>query len=94
MENVEEESLLDLNIIYEIIRKFEKYNISDKNIESQECSQKIVELQKRLEAAREEVRQLPGIDESKNSQLERLENLKKQLKIKQELINKYKNFIL
>lgn len=33
-----------------------------------------------------------GIDQSKAQQLEHLENLKKQLLLKQELINKYKQY--
>jgi len=72
--------------------------------------QKVLELQKRLNEAREYVKEIPGlsfqfdyeifiyvagipgIDQSKAQQLEHLENLKKQLILKQELINKHKQY--
>lgn len=79
--------------------------------ESQEVAQKVAELQKRLNEAREQVKLIPGeqnfstyeiifaetfsllgIDQSKEQQLEHLDNLKKQLVLKQELINKYKQY--
>lgn len=69
----------------------------------------MLELQKRLNEAREQINLIPGeklikfcyeiilngfqisgIDQSKPHQIEQLENLNKQLVLKQELINKYK----
>ncbi|XP_054737302.1 mediator of RNA polymerase II transcription subunit 9 [Anastrepha obliqua] len=81
-----------LPVIYEIIRCVEKDPLDNatKQRESQECSQKILELQKRFEIARAEVKQLPGIDYNKEEQLQRLELLRNQLKLKQQLIRKYK----
>lgn len=51
----------------------------------------VLELHKRLELARVTIRQLPGIEYSKEEQLRRLESLRKQLALKQQLIKKYKN---
>jgi len=83
-----------VSVLSEIIRKFERYNsaVETKNTESQEVAQKILELQKRINEAREQVKVIPGIDQSKPQQLEHLENLKKQLVLKQELINKYRQY--
>ena len=53
--------------------------------------QQILELQKRLDSARSQIRQLPGIEYSKDEQLQRLENLRAQLLAKQKLVQKYKN---
>ncbi|XP_017485503.1 PREDICTED: mediator of RNA polymerase II transcription subunit 9-like [Rhagoletis zephyria] len=85
-----------LPVVYEIIRCVEKDPLDNaaKQRESQECSQKILELQKRFEIARVEVKQLPGIDYNKEEQLQRLELLRNQLKLKQQLIRKYKDTTL
>uniref|UniRef100_A0A0K8VUE9 Mediator of RNA polymerase II transcription subunit 9 n=2 Tax=Bactrocera latifrons TaxID=174628 RepID=A0A0K8VUE9_BACLA len=85
-----------LPVIYEIIRCVEKDPLDNatKQRESQECSQKIIELQKRFDIARTEVKQLPGIDYNKEEQLQRLELLRNQLKLKQQLIRKYKDIQL
>ncbi|XP_065368026.1 mediator of RNA polymerase II transcription subunit 9 [Calliphora vicina] len=82
-----------LPVIYDIIRCVEKdpKDNTAKQRESQECSQKILELQKRFEAARAQIRLLPGIDYNKEEQLQKLELLKSQLKLKQQLIRKYKD---
>ncbi|EFA09949.2 hypothetical protein TcasGA2_TC012102 [Tribolium castaneum] len=81
-----------LPIIYEIIRSVEKdhHDNTAKARESQDCSQKVLELQKRLDQARAEIRLLPGIEYSKEQQLDHLEALKTQLKLKQELLRKYR----
>ncbi|XP_013113281.1 mediator of RNA polymerase II transcription subunit 9 [Stomoxys calcitrans] len=89
-------SSLDIEIlpaIYNIIRCVEKdpKDNSAKQRESQECSQKILELQKRFEAARAQVKLLPGIEYNKEEQLQQLELLRNQLKLKQQLIRKYKD---
>lgn len=54
-------------------------------------AQQILELQKRLENARQQIRQLPGISYNKEEQLQRLETLRNQLVLKQNLIKKYKH---
>lgn len=51
----------------------------------------VLELHKHLEAARAQIRALPGIDLNKEDQLQKLENLRTQLVLKQDLIKKYKN---
>ncbi|XP_055374183.1 mediator of RNA polymerase II transcription subunit 9 [Condylostylus longicornis] len=85
-----------LPVIYDIIRCVEKDPIDNaaKQKESQECSQKILELQKRFESARTQIKQLSGINYNKEDQLQQLDLLKNQLKLKQQLIKKYKNFQL
>lgn len=54
----------------------------------------VLELQKRLEAARAHIRQLPGIDYNKEEQLRQLDSLRNQLAAKQKLIRKYRNLQL
>ena len=56
-----------------------------------DASQKIQDLGKKIETARELVKKLPGIDFTKEEQAAQLKALKKQLVLKQELIQKYKN---
>ncbi|XP_023024341.1 mediator complex subunit 9 [Leptinotarsa decemlineata] len=90
--NVEDLNIDILQIIYEIIKSIEKDNHHDntsKTRDSQDCSQKVLELQKRLDKARAEIRMLPGIEYSKEQQLNHLDALKTQLRLKQELLQKY-----
>ena len=47
---------------------------------------KVKELNKKIERAREEVKNLPGISLTKEEQAAQLNALKKQLKVKQELL--------
>lgn len=58
---------------------------------SQESSQKILELQRKIQTAREQVRKLPGVEYSKEEQLKHLEALRKQLLLKKRLLLKYKS---
>lgn len=51
----------------------------------------VLELQKRLESARNQIKQLPGIDYNLEEQLQRYKILRNQLALKQKLIVKYKN---
>lgn len=85
-----------LPVIYDIIRCIEKdpMDNAQKQRESQKCSQKILLLQERFESARNQIKQLPGIDYNKEEQLKNLELLRNQLKRKQQLIKKYKNMQL
>ncbi|XP_034479227.1 mediator of RNA polymerase II transcription subunit 9 [Drosophila innubila] len=82
-----------LPIIYDIVRCVEKDPLENavKLRESQDCNHKIFELHKRFESAREQIKQLPGVDYNKEEQLQRLELLRSQLKLKQQLIKKYKD---
>ncbi|XP_017769572.1 PREDICTED: mediator of RNA polymerase II transcription subunit 9 [Nicrophorus vespilloides] len=81
-----------LPVIYEIIRSIEKdhHDNTVKTRESQDCSLRVLELQKRLEQVRSEIKLLPGIEFSKEQQLSNLESLKTQLKLKQKLLQKYR----
>ncbi|XP_060528411.1 mediator of RNA polymerase II transcription subunit 9-like isoform X1 [Cylas formicarius] len=81
-----------LPVVYEIIRSVEKdhHDNTAKTRESQDCAQKVLELQRRLDQARADIRLLPGIEFSKEQQLNHLEALKTQLKLKQELLQKYR----
>ncbi|XP_012060783.1 PREDICTED: mediator of RNA polymerase II transcription subunit 9 [Atta cephalotes] len=82
-----------LPLIYEIIRSIEKdpHDTSQKAKESQDTSHKILELQKKLDSARSQIKRLPGIEYSKEEQLQKLETLRKQLRLKRELLLKYRN---
>jgi len=82
-----------LPIIYEIIRSVEKdpHDNTQKAKESQDTSQKILELQKKLDSARAQIKRLPGIEYSKEEQLQKLETLRNQLRLKRELLLKYRN---
>uniref|UniRef100_A0A1L8DHE8 Mediator of RNA polymerase II transcription subunit 9 n=2 Tax=Nyssomyia neivai TaxID=330878 RepID=A0A1L8DHE8_9DIPT len=86
---VDEIEIEILPTIYAIIRSVEKDPV-DKQRESQDCSLKVLELQKKLESVRTQIRQLP-IDLNKEEQLQRLETLRQQLLLKQNLLKKYKN---
>ncbi|KAK5645233.1 hypothetical protein RI129_006533 [Pyrocoelia pectoralis] len=89
---VEELQIEILPVIYEIIRSIERdhHDTSAKTRESQDCAQKVLELQKRLDQARVQIRLLPGIEFNKEQQLNHLEALKTQLRLKQELLHKYR----
>ncbi|XP_043283135.1 mediator of RNA polymerase II transcription subunit 9 [Venturia canescens] len=82
-----------LPLIYEIIRSVEKdpHDTSQKAKESQDTSHKILELQKKLDSVRSQIKRLPGIEFSKEDQLQKLETLRKQLRLKRELLLKYRN---
>jgi len=82
-----------LPIIHEIVKTIEKdpQDAAAKNKESLDASQKIQDLGKKIEIAREQVKKLPGIDFTKEEQAAQLKALKKQLVLKEELIQKYKN---
>ena len=82
-----------LPAIHEIIKIIEKdpQDASAKNKESLEASQKIQDFNKKIEVAREQVKKLSGVDFTKDEQTAQLKALKKQLVLKQELIQKYKN---
>lgn len=41
-----------------------------------------------------QIRRLPGVEYSKEEQLEKLETLRKQLRLKRELLQKYRNMYL
>uniref|UniRef100_A0A1B6EEB5 Mediator of RNA polymerase II transcription subunit 9 n=1 Tax=Clastoptera arizonana TaxID=38151 RepID=A0A1B6EEB5_9HEMI len=90
---VEEVDVDFLPLIYEIIRSVERdtHDTSQKSNQSQDTSQKVIELHKKLEFARDQIRRLPGVEYSKEEQLEKLETLRKQLKLKRELLLKYRN---
>ncbi|EFN87559.1 mediator of RNA polymerase II transcription subunit 9 [Harpegnathos saltator] len=82
-----------LPLIYEIIRSVEKdpHDTTQKAKESQDTSHKVLELQKKLDSVRSQIKRLPGIEYSKEEQLQKLETLRKQLRLKRELLLKYRN---
>jgi len=79
-----------LPIIYQYLRCLEKEGVEEQRV-SQESSQKVLELQKKIQHAREQVCRLPGVDYSSEEQLRRLDALRKQLHLKKRLILKYKS---
>merc|ERR1719347_876387 len=78
--------------IHDIMKTIEKdpQDAATKNKESLEASEKVKELNKKIERAREDVKKLPGIDLTKEEQAAQLNALKKQLKVKQELLARYR----
>ncbi|XP_041362769.1 mediator of RNA polymerase II transcription subunit 9-like [Gigantopelta aegis] len=76
----------ELNIlpaIYDVIRSIEK--------DSHDVNQKLSDLQTQLQKAKECVDKLPGIQQSKDEQIKRIQILRKQLMLKTELLQKHKN---
>ncbi|KAF6203841.1 hypothetical protein GE061_002176 [Apolygus lucorum] len=90
---VEDVDIDFLPIIYEIIRSLERETL-DSNQKpppaSQDVSQRVVELHKKLELAKDQIKRLPGVEYSKEQQLEKLEGLRKQLRLKRDLLLKYR----
>ncbi|XP_028038127.1 mediator of RNA polymerase II transcription subunit 9 [Bombyx mandarina] len=82
-----------LPIVYDIIRSVERdfHDNASKIRESHECSHRVLELQKRLEIAKAQIRRLPGIEFNKHDQLKQFELLRTQLRLKRELLQKYRN---
>ena len=91
--SVEDIDIEFLPVIHEIVKTIERdpQDAGSKNKESLEASQRIQDLGKKIEAARDQVKKLPGVDFTKEEQAAQLIALKKQLVLKQELIEKYKN---
>ncbi|KAK4321319.1 hypothetical protein Pmani_007860 [Petrolisthes manimaculis] len=79
-----------LPVIYQYLRCLEKEQTELGRV-SQESSQKVLELQRKIQTAREQVRKLPGVEYSREEQLRRLEALRKQLALKKRLLLKYKS---
>lgn len=90
--SVEDVDVDFLPIIYDIIRGLEKdpHESSQKPSHSQDISQKVLELHKKLEVAKEQIKRLPGVEYSKEQQLDKLEALRTQLKLKRDLLLKYR----
>merc|ERR1711862_971873 len=86
--NAEEVDVELLPLVHDIIRVLEKdcSDVSQRSRDSLEASQKILELNKKVEKVREDIYRLPGIEVSKEEQLAKLQSMKKQLKMKKELI--------
>jgi len=78
--------------IHDIVKTVEKdpQDAATKNKESLDASEKVKELNKKIERAREDVKKLPGIALTKEEQAAQLNALKKQLKVKQELLARYR----
>ncbi|CAG9585810.1 unnamed protein product [Danaus chrysippus] len=82
-----------LPIVYEIIRSVERdfHDNSAKVRESQDCSLKVLELQRKFDVARSQIKRLPGIEYNKQDQLKQFEILSTQLRLKRELLQRYRN---
>lgn len=81
-----------LPIIYDIIKGIERdpHDSTQKTSGgSQDISQKVIELHKKLELAKEQIKLLPGVEYSREQQLDKLEALRNQLRLKRELLLKY-----
>jgi mediator of RNA polymerase II transcription subunit 9 len=90
--SVEDVDVDFLPLIYDIIRGLERdpHDSTQKSSQSQDVSQKVIELHKKLELAKEQVKKLPGVSFSKEEQLDKLDGLRKQLRLKRELLLKYR----
>jgi len=82
-----------LSLVYDIIKSIEKEQADNaqKVKDSQEACQRVLELQRKLDHAREVVKKLPGIELSKEEQLQQIDLLRKQLSLKRDLLNKYRS---
>lgn len=103
-----------INYVFSVEK--DPHDTTQKAKESQDTSHKILELQKKLDSTRSQVKyykislfscadmfnitllyfflqikRLPGIEYSKEEQLQKLETLRKQLRLKRELLLKYRN---
>lgn len=78
--------------IHDIVKTIERdpQDPATKNKESLEASEKVKELNKKIDRAREDVKKLTGIDFTKEEQAAQLKALRKQLRLKQDLIAKYR----
>ena len=78
-----------LPIVHDIIRALEKdtNDVSQRSRDSLEASQKILELNKKVEKVREDIYRLPGIEMNKEEQLAKMQNLKQQLKMKKDPVS-------
>lgn len=56
-----------------------------------DCNQKIAQLREKLQKAREHISKVPGIDSTVEEQLIKIDALKRQYIMKQELLMKYKH---
>ncbi|BES97392.1 Mediator of RNA polymerase II transcription subunit 24 [Nesidiocoris tenuis] len=82
-----------LPIIFDIVRGLERESTDASQKPpggSQDISQKLIELHKKLELARDQIKRLPGVEYSQEQQIEKLEGLRKQLRLKRELLLKYR----
>ncbi|KAL0266363.1 UNVERIFIED_CONTAM: hypothetical protein PYX00_008930 [Menopon gallinae] len=80
-----------LPLIYEIIKRDPTHDTTQKTRESQDAALKILELEKKLNQAREQINRLPGIELSQEEQLKQVDSLRKQVALKRQLLNKYRN---
>merc|ERR1712088_1003059 len=85
-----------LPLVHDIVRALEKESNDhgQRTRDSLEASQKIIELNKKVEKVREDIYRLPGIEAGKEEQLAKMQNLRQQLKMKKDLIAKYKELNL
>ncbi|XP_040575538.1 mediator of RNA polymerase II transcription subunit 9 [Lepeophtheirus salmonis] len=77
--------------IYDILRASER---DDTNKDPAEASQRVIDLNSRIEKLKERVKSIDGIAYTKEEQLEHLKSLKEQLVLKKALITKYKTLNL
>lgn len=93
MANLENSDFDFLSIVYDIIKSVEKegQDNTQKLKDSAEAGNRVVELQRKLDHAREVVRKLPGIELSKEEQLQQIDLLRKQLGLKRDLLSKYRS---
>jgi len=82
-----------LPLIHDVLHTVEKdtQDQNKKNAESLLATKKVLELNKKITTARNHIHKMDGIDSSESVQQQRMENLKEQLALKKQLIEKYKH---
>jgi len=82
-----------LPLIHDVLHTVEKdtQDPNKKNAESLLATKKVLELNKKITSARNHIHKMDGIDSSESVQQQRMENLKEQLALKKQLIEKYKH---
>jgi len=85
-----------LPILHDVVRAVERDNAdtSAKNKDSLEAMNKVKELHRAIEAIREDIHAMPGIERSKSDQLKQLQALRTQIQMKKRLVAKYKDINL
>ncbi|CAH1736909.1 mediator of RNA polymerase II transcription subunit 9 [Aphis gossypii] len=79
-----------LPLIHDIIKSGERENHEPQK-SAQEISQKIQDLQKKIDQARSDIRKLPGIQYNSEQQLKAMDDLRQSLQMKRQLLLKYRH---
>ncbi|XP_025425807.1 mediator of RNA polymerase II transcription subunit 9 [Sipha flava] len=79
-----------LPLIHDIIKSSERENHEPQK-SAQEITQKIQDLQKKIDQARSQIRKLPGVQYNSEQQLKAMDDLRQSLQMKRQLLLKYRH---